>query len=178
MLVKGGTKASVIVYHDLQVDFRVVEHEAFGSLLQYFTGSKQHNIVLRERGHRQGLKLSEYGITDLESGVLEKFATEEDFYHRLGLQLIPPELREGQQEVERAEQGNLPELVKLSDIKGDFHVHTNWSDGHDSLEAMALAARQRGYQYLVITDHSRGSGDCSWFEGRESERADGRDQRA
>jgi DNA polymerase (family 10) len=158
VLVKGGTKASAVVYHDLQVDFRVVEHEAFGSLLQYFTGSKQHNIILRERGHRQGLKLSEYGVTDLGSGVLEKFGNEEDFYHRLGLQLIPPELREGQQEIERAEQGNLPELVNLSDIKGDFHAHTNWSDGHDSLEAMALSARQRGYQYLVITDHSGGRG--------------------
>lgn len=158
VLVKGGTKASIISHHDLQVDLRVVEHEAFGSLLQYFTGSKQHNIVLRERGHRQGLKLSEYGITDLRSGQLEKFAAEEDFYHRLGLQLIPPELREGQQEVERAEQGTLPELVNLSDIKGDLHVHTDWSDGHDSLEAMAIAARQMGYQYIAITDHSKGRG--------------------
>lgn len=158
VLAKGGTKASVIVYNDLQVDFRVVEHGAFGSLLQYFTGSQQHNIILRERGHRQGLKLSEYGITDLESGVLEKFATEEDFYHRLGLQLIPPEIREGQQEIEWAEQGTLPELVNLSDIKGDFHAHTDWSDGNDSLESVALAALQRGYQYLVITDHSKGLG--------------------
>jgi len=158
VLVKGGTKASIISHHDLQVDLRVVEHDAFGSLLQYFTGSKQHNIALRERGHRQGLKLSEYGITDLRSGRLEKFATEEDFYHRLGLQLVPPELREGQQEVERAEQGAIPELVKLSDIKGDLHVHTNWSDGRDSLEAMAMAAREMGYQYIAITDHSVGRG--------------------
>jgi len=158
VLVKGGTKASIVSHHDLQVDLRVVEHEAFGSLLQYFTGSKQHNIVLRDRGHRQGLKLSEYGITDLRSGQMEKFAAEEDFYHRLGLQLIPPELREGQQEVERAERGDLPELLNLSDIKGDLHVHTDWSDGHDSLEAMAVAARQRGYQYLAITDHSKGRG--------------------
>ncbi|MFC1923910.1 DNA polymerase/3'-5' exonuclease PolX [Chloroflexota bacterium] len=158
VLVKGGTKASIISHHDLQLDLRVVEHEAFGSLLQYFTGSKQHNIVLRDRGHRQGLKLSEYGITDLRSGQMEKFVAEEDFYHRLGLQLIPPELREGQQEVERAERGDLPELLNLSDIKGDLHVHTDWSDGHDSLEAMAVAARQRGYQYLAITDHSKGRG--------------------
>ena len=158
VLVKGGTKASIISHHDLQVDLRVVEHDAFGSLLQYFTGSKQHNIVLRERGHRQGFKLSEYGITDLRSGKLEKFANEEDFYSRLGLQLVPPELREGQQEVERAEQGTIPDLVRLSDIKGDLHVHTDWSDGHDSIEAMAMAAREMGYQYIAITDHSGGRG--------------------
>jgi len=158
VLVKGGTKASIVTHRDLQVDLRVVEDDAFGSLLQYFTGSKQHNIALRERGQRQGLKLSEYGITDLRSGELEKFAREEDFYRRLGLQPIPPELREGQQEVDRAEQGSIPELVKISDIKGDLHVHTNWSDGHDSLEAMAVAARAMGYQYLAITEHSRGRG--------------------
>jgi DNA polymerase (family 10) len=158
VLAKGGTKASIITDQGLQVDLRVVEHDAFGSLLQYFTGSKQHNIVLRERGRRQGFKLSEYGITDLRTGELEKFATEEDFYRRLGLPLIPPELREGQQEVERAEQGSIPELVKLSDIKGDLHVHTDWSDGHDSLEAMAIAARALGYQYIAITEHSRGRG--------------------
>jgi DNA polymerase (family 10) len=158
VLAKGGTKASVIGRHDLQVDLRVVEHDAFGSLLQYFTGSKQHNIALRERGHRQGFKLSEYGITDLRTGKLEKFAHEEEFYHRLGLQLIPPELREGQQEVERAEQGTIPELVSLSDIKGDLHVHTNWSDGQDSLEDMAMAAREMGYQYIAIADHSAGRG--------------------
>jgi len=158
VLAKGGTKASIITDQGLQVDLRVVEHDAFGSLLQYFTGSKQHNIILRERGRRQGLKLSEYGITDLRTGELEKFATEEGFYHRLGLPLIPPELREGQQEVERAEQGSIPELVKLSDIKGDLHVHTDWSDGHYSLEAMARAARAMGYQYIAITEHSRGRG--------------------
>ena len=158
VLAKGGTKASIITDQGLQVDLRVVEHDAFGSLLQYFTGSKQHNIILRERGRRQGLKLSEYGITDLRTGELEKFATEEGFYHRLGLPLIPPELREGQQEVERAEQGSIPELVKLSDIKGDLHVHTDWSDGHYSLEAMARAARAMGYEYIAITEHSRGRG--------------------
>ena len=158
VLTKGRTKASVISHHDLQVDFRIVEDDAFGSLLQYFTGSKQHNIAIRERGHRQGLKLSEYGITDLRSGEIEKFAAEEDFYHRLGLQFIPPELREGQEELERAEQGTLPKLVNLSEIKGDLHVHTDWSDGHDSIEAMGTAARSLGYQYIAITDHSKGRG--------------------
>ena len=158
VLAQGSTKASAIVSGGLQVDLRMVEHDSFGSLLQYFTGSKQHNISLRERGRRQGLKLSEYGITSLATDKLEKFALEEEFYHRLGLQYIPPELREAQGEVEKAEQGTVPKLVELSDIKGDLHIHTTWSDGHDSIEQMALAARDLGYQYIAITDHSRGRG--------------------
>lgn len=158
VLVQGPTKSSVIVSGGLQVDLRMVEHEAFGSLLQYFTGSKQHNISLRERGRRQGLKLSEYGITDIATDKLEKFADEENFYRRLGLQYIPPELREAQGEIEKAEQGTLPKLVELSDIKGDLHMHTDWSDGHNSIEEMALAAKKLGYQYIAITDHSGGRG--------------------
>ncbi len=158
VLAQGSTKASAIVSGGLQVDLRMVEHDSFGSLLQYFTGSKQHNISLRERGRRQGLKLSEYGITDLDTGELEKFALEENFYHRLGLQYIPPELREAQGEVERAEQGTLPKLVELSDIKGDLHIHTDWSDGHNSIEEMALATKELGYQYIAITEHSGGRG--------------------
>jgi len=158
ILASGTTKASVVVSGGLQVDLRIVEHDCFGSLLQYFTGSKQHNINLRERAHRMGLKLSEYGITNLATGELEKFATEEAFYERQGLEFIPPELREGQQEVERAERGTIPKLVELSDIKGDLHIHTNWSDGRDSIEAMAVAARDLGYQYLGIADHSGGRG--------------------
>ncbi len=158
MLAQGPTKASAIVSGGLQVDLRIVEHDSFGSLLQYFTGSNQHNISLRERGRRQGLKLSEYGITTIATERLEKFAIEEEFYHRLGLQYIPPELREAQGEVERAEQGTLPKLVELSDIKGDLHMHTDWSDGHNSIEEMALAARDLGYQYIAITDHSGGRG--------------------
>jgi DNA polymerase (family 10) len=156
--VSGTTKSSVVVSGGLQVDLRIVEHDSFGSLLQYFTGSKQHNINLRERAHRRGLKLSEYGITDIASGKLERFATEEAFYERQGLVFIPPELREGQQEIEKAEQGTLPKLVELSDIKGDLHVHTDWSDGRDSIEAMALAAKALGYKYLGIADHSGGRG--------------------
>jgi len=158
VLAQGSTKASAIVSGGLQVDLRMVEHDSFGSLLQYFTGSKQHNISLRESRHRQGLKLSEYGITDLATDKLEKFAAEEEFYRRLGLQYIPPELREAQGEVERAEQGTLPKLVELSDIKGDLHMHTDWSDGHNSIEEMALAAKELGYQYIAITDHSGGRG--------------------
>ncbi len=158
VLAKGPTKASVILPGGLQADLRMVEHDSFGSLLQYFTGSKQHNIALRLRGQKQGLKLSEYGITDLTTDRLEKFATEESFYHRLGLQYIPPELREDVGEVEMAERNAIPRLVELSDIKGDIHVHTNWSDGHDSIEAMVQAAKALGYQYLAITDHSGGRG--------------------
>ena len=158
VLASGTTKASAVVSGGLQVDLRIVEHDSFGSLLQYFTGSKQHNIDLRERAHRRGLKLSEYGITNLATGELEKFATEEAFYQRQGLEFIPPELREGQREVERAEQDTLPKLVELPDIKGDLHVHTDWSDGRDSIEAMALAAKSLDYQYLGIADHSGGRG--------------------
>ncbi|UCC90168.1 MAG: DNA polymerase III, partial [Dehalococcoidia bacterium] len=133
VLASGTTKASVVVSGGFQVDLRIVDHDSFGSTLQYFTGSKQHNINLRERAHRQGLKLSEYGITNLATGELEKFATEEAFYHRQGLEFIPPEIREGQQEVELAEKGILPKLVELSDIEGDLHVHTDWSDGRSSI---------------------------------------------
>ena len=158
VLAQGPTKASAILSGGLQVDLRMVEHDCFGSLLQYFTGSKQHNISLRERGRKQGLKLSEYGITIIATDKLEKFAVEDEFYHRLGLQYIPPELREAQGEIERAEQRAVPKLVELSDIKGDLHMHTEWSDGHNSIEEMALAAKDWGYQYIAITEHSAGRG--------------------
>lgn len=158
VLAQGPTKASVILPGGLQADLRMVEHDSFGSLLQYFTGSKQHNIALRTKEQKKGLKLSEYGITDLATNTLEKFATEEEFYHRLGLQYIPPELREDQGEIELAEKGALPRLIELSDIRGDFHVHTKWSDGHDSIEDMVKAAKALGYKYIAITDHSVGRG--------------------
>jgi DNA polymerase (family 10) len=158
VLAQGPTKASAILSGGLQVDLRMVEHDCFGSLLQYFTGSKQHNISLRERGRKQGLKLSEYGITTIATDKLEKFAVEDEFYHRLGLQYIPPELREAQGEIEKAEQGAVPKLVELSAIRGDLHMHTEWSDGHNSIEQMALAAKDLGYQYIAITEHSAGRG--------------------
>ncbi|MBN2462105.1 MAG: DNA polymerase/3'-5' exonuclease PolX [Dehalococcoidia bacterium] len=158
VLAQGPTKASVILSGGLQADLRMVEHDSFGSLLQYFTGSKEHNVTLRTREQKKGLKLSEYGITDNKTDKLEKFATEEAFYRRLGLQYIPPEIREDQGEIDLAEQGKIPKLVELSDIKGDLHVHTDWSDGRDSIETMAQAAKALGYQYLAITDHSAGRG--------------------
>jgi len=158
VLAQGSTKASAIVRGGLQVDLRMATHDSFGSLLQYSTGSKQHNISLRERGRRQRLKLSEYGIAVIATDKLERFSTEEEFYHRLGLQYIPAELREAQGEIDKADQGAIPRLVQLSDIKGDLHSHTEWSDGHDSVEELALAARDMGYQYIAITEHSRGRG--------------------
>ncbi|MFC2045576.1 DNA polymerase/3'-5' exonuclease PolX [Chloroflexota bacterium] len=158
ILASGTTRASIIVSGGLQVDLRIVEHDSFGSTLQYFTGNKQHNINMRERARRQGLSLSEYGITNLVSNELQKFTTEEAFYQRLRLPFIPPEIREGLDEIEKAEQGILPRLVELSDIKGDLHIHTNWSDGHNSIEEIALAAKAIGYQYIAITDHSGGRG--------------------
>jgi DNA polymerase (family 10) len=136
----------------------MVEHGSFGSLLQYFTGSKQHNVSLRERCRKRGLRLSEYGITVVATDKLEKFATEEGFYRRLGMQYIPPEIREAQGEIERAEQGAIPKLVDSSDIKGDLHTHTEWSDGHGSIEDLALAAQDMGYQYIAVTEHSAGRG--------------------
>ncbi len=158
VLAQGPTKASVIVKSGLQVDLRMVEPDSFGSLLQHFTGSKEHNVALRERAVRQGLSLSEYGITVVKTGEIEKFTTEEAFYERIGLQYIPPELREARNEIELAEKRALPHLIEVRDIKGDFHVHTEWSDGHDTIEAMATAAKARGYKYMAITDHSAGRG--------------------
>lgn len=158
VLARGPTKASILVGGGMQVDLRLVEHEAFGSLLQYFTGSKQHNVSLRTVFQHRGLKLSEYGITDAATGKLEKFATEEGFYDRLGMQWMPPEMREDRGEIALALQRSIPRLVEQSDIRGDFHVHTEWSDGRKSIEDMAIAARGLGYQYIVITDHSVGRG--------------------
>ncbi|MGZ3578366.1 MAG: DNA polymerase/3'-5' exonuclease PolX [Syntrophales bacterium] len=158
VLAKGPTKASVILSPGLQADLRMVEHDSFGSLLQYFTGSKQHNITLRTKCQKEGLKLSEYGITDVAHDKLEKFTTEEAFYKRLGMQYIPPEIREDQGEIELSEKHEIPRLVELGDIKGDFHAHSKWSDGNGTIEEMAMAAKDAGYKYIAITDHSKGLG--------------------
>ena len=158
IIAKGPTKASVILAPGLQADLRMVEHDSFGSLLQYFTGSKQHNIALRTKYQKKGLKLSEYGITDVAHDRLEKFATEEAFYKRLGMQYLPPEIREDQGEIELSEEHAIPRLIDLRDIKGDFHAHSDWSDGNNTIEEMALAAKNEGYKYMAITDHSKGLG--------------------
>jgi len=153
VLASGDTKGSILTADGTQVDLRVVEPASYGAALQYFTGSKAHNIRLRSIARDRGLKLSEYGLFRDERRVAGR--TEEEIYEVLGLPCIPPVLREDRGEIEAALEGKLPKLVELRDISGDLHVHTNWSDGHNSIEEMAAAARKRGYRYLVISDHTR-----------------------
>ncbi len=158
VLVHGEKKSAVVLSEGVQVDLRVVDDSQFGALLQYFTGDKQHNIRLREHAVRQGLSVNEYGITNTETGESESFSDEEGVYGRLGLQYIPPELRRGGDEISRARERSIPRLVDVTDLKGDLHVHTEWSDGRDPTEIMAAAAVERGYEYVAITDHSAGRG--------------------
>ena len=157
VIAKGPTKATVLSNEGLRFDLRVVPPESYGNLLQHFTGSKDHNLALRERAVKQGLSVSEYSITVVETEEELKFEDEAEVYERLGYEFIPPELRENSGELEAARNGGLPKLVELGDVKGDLHSHTTWSDGRDTLEQMVLAARARGYSYLAITDHPRGT---------------------
>jgi DNA polymerase (family 10) len=160
VLAHGPTKASVVTKDDIQVDLRVMEEDEFGAALVYFTGSKEHNIRLRKLAIEKKRKVSEYGVfsmhgkaKDRERRVAGK--TEKDVYSALGMPFIPPELREDTGEIEAALAGKLPKLVEMGDIKGDFHVHSQWSDGSYTLERIAQEAMKRGYRYLVITDHSK-----------------------
>jgi DNA polymerase (family X) len=151
----GKTKATVISHDGLVFDLRVVPPDSYGNLLQHFTGSKRHNVALREDAVRRGLSVSEYGVKDVESGEVFTCATEEELYERLGYQWIPPELREAAGELEAARHGELPALVDVSDLRGDLHMHSTWStDGKNTLEEMASAAKARGYDYVAITDHA------------------------
>jgi DNA polymerase (family X) len=154
----GEAGAKAVTHSGLSVDLRIVPEEAFGNLLQHFTGSGRHNEALRTEAVRRGLHVSEYGIADDESGESEAFTTEEAVYERLGMQYIPPELRENRGELEAARAGRLPELIELGEIRGDLHMHTTLSDGHASVEEMASAARELGYEYIAITDHSASHG--------------------
>ncbi len=154
VLAHGPTKV-FIECGGVEVDLRIVAPEAFGSLLHHFTGGQAHNIVLRERAVKMGLNISEYGLAKAGTGDYEPVATEEEIYARLGLSYIPPELREDTGELEAAERGELPELVEVRDVRGDLHVHTNWSDGRGSIETMAEAAIALDYEYLVFCDHSQ-----------------------
>ena len=154
VLAKGPTKASVIVRDTIQVDLRIVEHRSFGTVLQYFTGSKEHNVRLRQIALDRGYSLSEYSLTRLSDGQDLFFDREEDVYTALGLPYIQPEMREDRGEIEAALQGRLPDLVALSDMRGDLHVHSNWSDGRATLAEMAHAARDLGYEYIAVCDHS------------------------
>ncbi|MGD0274327.1 MAG: DNA polymerase/3'-5' exonuclease PolX [Gaiellaceae bacterium] len=149
----GETKAEVVGQNGLHFDLRVVVPEAYGNVLQHFTGSKQHNIELREDAVKRGLSVSEYGVTSVETGEIVTAGSEEELYELLGYAYIPPELREGSGELEAARAGSLPRLIELGDLRGDLHVHSNWSDGRASIEEMALAAIERGYEYVAITDH-------------------------
>jgi DNA polymerase (family 10) len=154
ILARGETKSSILTTKGLQVDLRVVEPNVWGAALQYFTGSKAHNIRVREIAVRKGLKLSEYGLFRAKSGKLIVAETEEEVYERLGLPWIPPTLREDRGEVEAALAGELPELLEQDDIVGDLHTHTNLTDGLATLEEMIQAARARGYAYYAVTDHA------------------------
>jgi DNA polymerase (family X) len=151
---KGSTKATVLSHDGLRFDLRVVPPESYGNLLQHFTGSKNHNVALREDAVRRGYSVSEYSVTETESGDEHSFATEEEVYRFLGYVWIPPELREDGGELAAARRGELPRLVELGDVRGDLHTHTSWSDGKDSLEDMVAGARDRGYAYYAVCDHA------------------------
>ena len=165
VLQRGDTKASIRGPRDVQIDLRVVERDSFGAALQYFTGSKEHNVRLRSRARDRGVTINEYGVHRLEGGVAgdaapargERLAgaTEAEVYEAVGLPWIPPELREGGDEIDRASGGCLPRLVELADIRGDLHMHTTATDGEDTLGEMVRAAAARGLSYVAITDHGQ-----------------------
>jgi len=150
--------AHVTTENGVAIDLRIVPPDAYGNLLQHFSGSAEHSVELRERAVKMGLSVSEHGITDSESGEVARYATEAEVYRRLGLDYIEPELREANGEIQAAAEGTLPELVTLGDLRGDLHCHTTISDGRNSLEEMADAACARGYAYLAVTDHSASHG--------------------
>jgi DNA polymerase (family X) len=157
VLAQGGTKASIRTEDDLQIDLRVIDPKSWGAAMHYFTGSKAHNIRMRERAIKLGLKLNEYGLFDANEKSVAG-TTEEEIFEALGLPYIPPVLREDLGEMEAAAKGALPRLVEQSDIQGDLHMHTTWSDGKYSVEEMIEASRKRGYKYVAITDHSKSLG--------------------
>ena len=150
---KGTTKSSIRLETGIDVDLRVIPEKSFGSALQYFTGSKDHNIALRKIAIDLGLKLNEYGVFKGNKFVAGK--TEEEVYKILKMQWIPPELRENQGEIEAAQKGKLPKIIELKDIKGDLHCHTKWNGGANSIEEMVETAQKMGYEYLGISDHTK-----------------------
>ncbi len=165
LLVQGDTKSSIILENRVQMDLRVVEPSAYGSALAYFTGSKAHNVRIRDIAKKLGLKISEYGIFRGEKKIGGE--KEEEIYDAVGLPYIPPELREDRGEVEAAMEGTLPKLVELSDIRGDLHVHSKYSDGTQSIEELVAEAEQNGYEYIGIADHSQ---SVKWAHGMSAER--------
>jgi len=166
VLEHGTKKSSVLTAEGIRVDLRVVAESSFGAALQYFTGSKEHNIKLREMARRIGLKINEYGIF-LENDDMQIGGRREgEIYTALGLPFIPPELREDGGEIEAGSEGDLPRLVTVEEIRGDLHVHTRWSDGGHDLDVLVQAAKKKGYQYIAITDHSKGLGIAHGLDER------------
>jgi DNA polymerase (family 10) len=155
VLAEGLTKSAILTHQDIQADLRVVAPDSFGAALQYFTGSKAHNIRLREMAVKEGLKINEYGVFRVSDEQKIAGKEEQEIYNILGLPTIMPELREDRGEFEAALNNQLPELVNMEDLKGDFHVHTRDSDGFNTIEEIISAAREKGYQYIAITDHSQ-----------------------
>jgi DNA polymerase (family 10) len=168
VLGRGDTKASVLLRAGMQADLRFVAPECAGAAMQYFTGSRAHNIVLRDRAMARGLKLNEYGLFRVTGGERVAGETEESIYEALGLAWVPPELRENRGEIEAAERRALPRLIELGDLCGDLHAHSTASDGRDDVEAMALAARAAGLSYLAITDHSQALAMANGLDEREA----------
>ncbi|HYG99529.1 MAG TPA: DNA polymerase/3'-5' exonuclease PolX [Terriglobales bacterium] len=168
VLVQGDNKVSVKLRNSMQVDVRLLPPESFGAAMQYFTGSKSHNVALRQRALKMGFTLSEYALAEVEGGTRVAGETEEEIYTKLGLDYIPPELRENCGEIEAAECHQLPALVSLNDIRGDVHMHTVETDGRCTIEEMALAARERGYEYMAITEHSK---NLAFANGLDDKRA-------
>ena len=155
VLARGATKSSVLIWGGFQADLRIVPRESLGAALQYFTGSKAHNIALRDRAIQRGMKLNEYGLYRVDDESLVAGSSEEEIYAALGLTWVPPELRENRGEIQAAESGGLPRLIALEDLRGDLHMHTTETDGRADAETMAAAARASGHQYIAITDHSK-----------------------
>ncbi|HMK31405.1 MAG TPA: DNA polymerase/3'-5' exonuclease PolX, partial [Terriglobales bacterium] len=155
VVARGDNKVSFRLRSGMQVDVRLLPRDTFGAAMQYFTGSKSHNVSLRQRALKMGYTLSEYGLVRLDNEERVAGRTEEEIYQKLGLQYIPPELRENQGEIEAAESGTLPVLIVEQDLLGDVHMHTVETDGRNTIEEMAEAARARGYKYMAITDHSK-----------------------
>lgn len=155
VILKGSTKSSVILREGTAIDLRVVPPESYGAALQYFTGSKEHNIELRNVAIKNGYKLSEYGLYIKESGKQVAGSSEEEIYEKLGLAYIPPELRENRGEIKAAARNTLPKLVEAGDLRGDLHMHTEYSEGKDTLKTMIEKAEALGYEYIAVTDHSR-----------------------
>src|SRR5437868_10296554 len=168
VLARGGNKVSFRLRGGMQVDVRTLKPESFGAALQYFTGSKSHNVSIRQRALKMGYSLSEYALTRVADGTHVASATEEEVYAALKLDYIPPELRENQGEIEAAEKHLLPHLIELPDIRGDVHMHTLETDGRCTIEEMAGAARERGYEYMAITDHSK---NLAFANGLDDKRA-------